>query len=309
MISIVIPVFNEQASLEPLYRETATVMEPLNVDWEIVFVDDGSSDGSTAVISALAAADPRVHYVILRRNFGKSAALQVGFKKARGDVIITMDADLQDDPVEIPRFIKELEGGCDLVSGWKVDRQDPREKTVSSRIFNAVVSKLSGLRLKDYNCGFKCYRRQVIDEIRLYGELHRFIPFLAHKKGFHIREIPVHHRKRQFGTSKFGLERYARGFFDLLTVLFITTYLNRPMHLFGWIGALFFCSGAALFSYLFFGRWLLGQSIGTSPLFSISIFLIGTGIQTFIIGTVAELIVYNRERQQLDSYSIREEDR
>jgi len=309
MISIVIPVFNEQASLEPLHHEIGTVMGPLGEDYEIIFVDDGSTDDSTDVIRALATADDRTHYVALRRNSGKSAALQVGFNKARGDTIITMDGDLQDDPAEIPRFLDELKSGCDLVSGWKIDRQDSREKTVPSAIFNRVVSLLSGLKLNDYNCGFKCYRRQVVDEIRLYGELHRFVPLLAHKKGFRIKELAIHHRKRRFGISKFGLERYARGFFDLLTVIFITTYLNRPMHLFGWVAAFFFVLGATLFGYLFFGRWLGGESIGTSPLFSISIFLVSTGIQVFVIGTIAELIVYNRERERLDSYSIKEEDR
>jgi hypothetical protein len=215
-----------------------------------------------------------------------------------------MDSDLQDDPNEIPNFLKAIDQGADLVTGWKVNRRDPREKTVPSKLFNTIVSMMSGLKLKDYNCGFKCYRRRVTREVRLYGELHRFVPFLAHKKGFKVKEIPVKHHERKFGVSKFGMERYARGFFDLLTVIFITNYLKRPMHLFGWVGSAFFFTGLFIFSYLFFRRWIFGESVGTSPLFSISILLIGNGIQIFIIGLVAELIVHNKEREDLDSYSV-----
>jgi len=308
MISIVIPVYNEEASLAPLYEKIRSVLTGRFDDFEIIFVNDGSTDGSRGVIDELASGDKRVRSITLRRNFGKSTALSVGFKRSRGDIIITMDADLQDDPAEIPNFIKEIENGYDLVTGWKVNRKDPMEKKIPSAVFNRIVSYMSGLKLNDYNCGFKCYRRRVVEEIRIYGELHRFVPFLAHKKGFRIKEIQVRHHRRKFGTSKFGMERYARGFFDLLTVIFLTNYISRPMHLFGWIGGIFFFSGAALFSYLFFGRWIFGESIGTSPLFSLSIFLLSNGIQIFVIGMVAELIVHNRERDRLDSYSILDDD-
>lgn len=242
------------------------------------------------------------------KNFGKSVALNIGFKKAVGDIVFTMDSDLQDDPEEIPQFLKEIDAGFDLVTGWKVNRKDPREKTIPSKVFNYIVSTLSGLQLKDYNCGFKCYKKRVTEELRLYGELHRFVPFLAYKKGFKVKEIPVKHHERKYGVSKFGIERYARGFFDLLTVIFITNYLKRPMHLFGWIGSIFFFSGLAIFIYLFFGRWIFGESIGTSPLFSISILLTGMGTQIFITGLVAELIVHNKEREDIDSYSILDEE-
>jgi len=304
MISFIIPVYNEEQSLKELHAGIFKVMETVDQTCEILFVNDGSTDTSLDVIRQIILTDNRVKLINLRKNFGKSVALNLGFKKARGDLIFTMDSDLQDDPTEVPEFLKAIEAGADLVTGWKVNRQDPKEKTIPSKIFNTIVSKMSGLKLKDYNCGFKCYKRRVTQEVRLYGELHRFVPFLAYKKGFKVKEIPVKHHERKFGVSKFGLERYARGFFDLLTVIFITNYLKRPMHLFGWIGSAFFFAGLALFSYLFFGRWIFGESVGTSPLFAISILLLGNGIQIFILGLVAELIVHNKEREDLDSYSI-----
>ncbi|MBU0464598.1 MAG: glycosyltransferase family 2 protein [Proteobacteria bacterium] len=304
MISFIIPVYNEEESLKELHDNIFKVMKEVGKPCEILFINDGSTDQSPEVIREIIATDDRVKTVNLRKNFGKSVALNIGFKRANGDLIFTMDSDLQDDPIEIPNFLKAIEEGADLVTGWKVNRQDPKEKTIPSKVFNTIVSIMSGLKLKDYNCGFKCYKKRVTQEVRLYGELHRFVPFLAHKKGFKIKEIPVKHRERKFGVSKFGPERYARGFFDLLTVIFITNYLKRPMHLFGWVGSFFFFTGFLIFSYLFFGRWIFGESVGTSPLFSISILMLGNGIQIFIIGLVAELIVHNKEREDLDSYSV-----
>ncbi|MBC8441423.1 MAG: glycosyltransferase family 2 protein [Deltaproteobacteria bacterium] len=304
MISFIIPVYNEEGSLKELHDNIFKVMKEVGKPCEILFINDGSTDQSPEVIREIIATDDRVKTVNLRKNFGKSVALNIGFKRANGDLIFTMDSDLQDDPIEIPNFLKAIEEGADLVTGWKVNRQDPKEKTIPSKVFNTIVSIMSGLKLKDYNCGFKCYKKRVTQEVRLYGELHRFVPFLAHKKGFKIKEIPVKHRERKFGVSKFGPERYARGFFDLLTVIFITNYLKRPMHLFGWVGSFFFFTGLLIFSYLFFGRWIFGESVGTSPLFSISILMLGNGIQIFIIGLVAELIVHNKEREDLDSYSV-----
>ena len=304
MISFIIPVYNEEGSLKELHDKIFKVMKEVGKPCEILFINDGSTDQSPEVIREIISTDDRVKTVNLRKNFGKSVALNIGFKRANGDLIFTMDSDLQDDPIEIPNFLKAIEEGADLVTGWKVNRQDPKEKTIPSKVFNTIVSIMSGLKLKDYNCGFKCYKKRVTQEVRLYGELHRFVPFLAHKKGFKIKEIPVKHRERKFGVSKFGPERYARGFFDLLTVIFITNYLKRPMHLFGWVGSFFFFTGLLIFSYLFFGRWIFGESVGTSPLFSISILMLGNGIQIFIIGLVAELIVHNKEREDLDSYSV-----
>ncbi|WP_457572790.1 glycosyltransferase family 2 protein [Desulfolithobacter sp.] len=305
MISVIIPIYNEKDSIDPLHRDIERVMKKLGQEYEILFVDDGSTDGSTELIQEKEASSPEIRAIFFRKNFGKSAALNAGFQASRGEIIFTLDGDLQDDPEEIPSFLAKLDEGYDLVTGWKVKRKDPLEKRLPSKLFNAITSRMSGLNLRDYNCGFKCYRREVIKEIRLYGELHRFIPFLAHKKGFRVTEIPVKHHARRFGRSKFGLERYFRGFFDLLTVVFITNYLTRPIHFLGGISTIFFGSGVAIFCYLFFGRWIHGQSIGTSPLFSISIFLLGTGIQIFTIGLVAELIVHNRERDNIQNYSIR----
>jgi len=304
MFSIVIPVYNEEDSLVELVDRIHAATKALEKPFEIVFVNDGSTDKSQQVIEALSAQYSYIRFITFRKNFGKSAALSAGFKHVKYRIVFTMDADLQDDPVEIPRFLEEIENGYDLVTGWKENRLDPKEKTIPSKLFNAMTSKMSGLKLNDYNCGFKCYKKEVLDEIDLYGELHRFVPFLAHKKGFKVKEIPVLHHERKHGVSKFGWERYARGFFDLLTVVFITNYINRPMHLFGGIGSLFFIVGLAIFSYLFFGRWIFGESIGSSPLFAITIFLLGAGVQIFIVGMLSELIVHNKERDKKKSYSI-----
>ena len=305
MFSIVIPVFNEENSLNELVSRIKDVTDTLAKPYEIIFINDGSTDKSQEVIDKLSRDYNNIHSITFRKNFGKSAALNAGFKHVKYDIVFTMDADLQDDPIEIPRFLEEIQNGYDLVTGWKENRLDPKEKTIPSKLFNAMTSKMSGLKLNDYNCGFKCYKKEVLEEIDLYGELHRFVPFLAHKKGFKVKEIPVLHHERKHGVSKFGFERYARGFFDLLTVVFITNYINRPMHLFGGIGSLFFGLGLILFSYLFFGRWIVGESIGSSPLFLISIFLLGSGVQIFIVGMLTELIVHNKERDKKKSYSIK----
>jgi len=306
MISFVIPVYNENPSLDALHAQIIEAMKAVGDAFEILFVDDGSTDGSCDTIRQLIERHTHTHGIFFRRNFGKSAALNAGFRAAQGEFIFTMDGDLQDDPKEIPKFLSKMREGYDLVTGWKVDRKDPMEKRLPSKLFNAITSKISGLALNDYNCGFKCYKKEVIQEIRLYGELHRFVPFLAFKKGFAVAEIPVNHHARKFGRSKFGWERYVRGFFDLFTVMFITSYLSRPIHFLGPISLVLFLLGSGIFGYLFFGRWLWGESIGTSPLFSIAFFLLGSAIQIFTIGLVAELIVHNRERDDLKNYSIRD---
>ncbi len=236
LISFVVPVYNEEKSLEILYDKILENM-PDEYETEIIFVNDGSTDQSATVIKEIIAKDKRVHLISFRKNFGKAMALESGFRNAHGTIVITMDADLQDDPVEIPNFIAKIDEGYDLVSGWKEKRQDPLEKRLPSKLFNKVTAKLSGVQLHDFNCGYKAYRKEVIDAIDVYGELHRYIPVLAHRKGFRIAEISVHHNKRQFGKSKYGFERYLRGLFDSLTVAFLGKYYDRPMHLFGRGGA------------------------------------------------------------------------
>lgn len=247
-LSIVIPVFNEEESLPHLYErimENIKDLSDLIGDYELLFVDDGSRDNSLSVIRALADKDPHVHAVVLRRNFGKAAALSAGFDKAEGDIVITMDADLQDDPCELRRFIEKLDEGYDLVSGWKYNRLDPLEKRLPSKLFNRVTRKMSGVNLHDFNCGFKAYRREVVKTIDVYGEFHRYIPVLAHREGFRIAEITVHHNKRQFGKSKYGFERYLRGLFDSMSSSFLLLFFERPMYFFGRRALLFGALGFA----------------------------------------------------------------
>lgn len=250
MISTIIPVYNEVQSLATLHGELDAVARANGLDLEIVFVDDGSNDGSWDEIQRLAKIDSRVSGIRFRRNFGKAAALTAGFKAARGELFITMDADLQDDPQEIPRFLESINSGLDVVSGWKKVRHDPIEKVGPSRVFNSLVSWLTGVKLHDHNCGFKCYRREVFDEVRIYGELHRFVPVLAAARGWKVGEIVVNHRARQHGKSKYGFRRYIKGFLDLLTVYFLTGYGQRPQHLIGTIGIGSFLLGLAGLIYL-----------------------------------------------------------
>jgi len=244
VISAVIPVFNERESLPQLHAEIAAVAATNGLDLEVVFVDDGSTDGSWGVIAELAAKHSWTHGIRFRRNFGKAAALSAGFKAAKGEVVMTLDADLQDDPKEVPRFLEALGGGLDVVSGWKRVRLDPWHKTMPSRLFNALVGWLTGVRLHDHNCGFKCYRAEVLREVRLYGELHRFVPVLAAARGFKVGEIAVDHRPRRFGHSKYGVRRFVKGFLDLLTVKFLTGFRQRPQHLLGSVGLLAFALGS-----------------------------------------------------------------
>ncbi len=243
MITAVIPVYNEEESLAQLHAELSEVAQQNDYELEIVFVDDGSSDGSWEEIERLAREDPRVQGIRFRRNFGKAAALSAGFEAARGELIFTLDADLQDDPREMPRFLEQIEAGRDVVSGWKKRRHDPWHKVGPSRIFNWLVSRLTGVRLHDHNCGFKCYRREIFDEVQLYGELHRFVPVLASARGWKVGEVVVNHRARQFGYSKYGFRRFIKGFLDLFTVYFLTGYAQRPQHLLGTLGLISFVLG------------------------------------------------------------------
>jgi glycosyltransferase involved in cell wall biosynthesis len=289
-LSVIVPVLNERGSLPELYGSLTGVLGRINREYEIIFVDDGSSDGSIELCRSLVESDPRVTLVELRRHFGKATALQAGFQVAKGAIIITMDADLQDDPVEIPRFLAALDEGVDLVSGWKKDRQDPWTKTLPSKIFNSVTSLLTGIKLRDFNCGFKAYRREVVQSLDLYGELHRYIPVLAYASGFRTGEIPVNHHRRSYGKSKYSLERFLRGAFDLLTVLFLGTFKRRPLHLFGLIGIALFGVGFAIDLYLSF-LWITGIAyIGNRPLLILGTLLIIVGIQVLIFGLLAEMV-------------------
>jgi glycosyltransferase involved in cell wall biosynthesis len=307
-ISVVIPVFNEEWTVLPLYKQLKKILKKTKKSYEIIFVDDGSTDKTTKILSRLYKQNNDIFVIELRRNFGKAAALSAGFRMATGKYIITLDSDLQDDPVEIPRFIKALEQGYDLVSGWKQPRRDPLIKILASKLFNFVTAKLTGIQLHDFNCGFKAYRREVIRELEgsLYGELHRYIPVLAHAKGYRISEIPVNHQARKFGKSKYKLARYSRGFFDLLTVLFLTRYTRRPLHLIGAVGFLFLLLGLLADGYLSV-VWLFGGSIGHRPLLILGTLLIIVGVQLISIGLLADLVIQTRWGNNFseDEYSIR----
>lgn len=295
-LSVVVPLFNEAESLPALYAALDAVLTPLTTSSELIFIDDGSCDGSFDVLKSLRSKDERVKIVQLRGNQGKAAALTVGFREAQGEIIVTLDADLQDDPEEIPRLVSALEEGYDLVSGWKVRRQDPWTRRILSAIFNWFTARLTGVPIHDFNCGFKAYRRAVVQEIKLYGELHRFIPALASWRGFRVTEIEVRHHPRRYGHSKYGMERIPRGFFDLLTVIMLTRYTTRPLHLFGLLGLCFGLAGLGIVTYLSIG-WFLGQWIGGRPLLLIGAILLIAGIQLVSFGLVAEMIVYSSPTQ------------
>jgi glycosyltransferase involved in cell wall biosynthesis len=296
VISVVVPVHDEDRSVELLYDELAAALEPLQRPWEAVFVDDGSTDGSFAALTRLHSRAPNVRVVRLRRNFGKSAALAAGFRHAAGDVVVTIDADLQDDPAEIPRLLAKLDEGFDLVSGWKTQRRDPWRRRFASRIFNAVVGRASRLELHDLNSGLKAYRAEVVRSLRIYGELHRFLPVLAHDRGFRVAELPVNHRPREHGRSHYGLERYARGFLDFLTVSFMGRYRHRPLHLFGGLGLVAAALGGALLVYLTILK-LSGEPIGHRPLLTLGVLLVVVGFQFFSLGLLSELITSHHEER------------
>jgi glycosyltransferase involved in cell wall biosynthesis len=322
MLSLVIPVYNEEESLVPLHAEIVAVAQRESLDVEIVFVDDGSRDKSWDIIRDLAARHPNIHGIRFRRNFGKAAALSAGFRKARGDIVLTLDADLQDDPAEIPRFLATLANGqetsgqkragpLDVVSGWKRTRHDPWHKVGPSRIFNRMVSWLTGVYLHDHNCGMKCYRAEVFKEIKLYGELHRFIPVLAAARGYRVGEIEINHRARRFGSSKYGVKRFMKGFLDLLTVKFLTGFGQRPQHMLGTIGILSFLIGAVCLGYLAV-TWVINLfNPGTFPplhqraLLTYSVAAVLLGAQMMSIGFLAELMTAYLRRDE-DSYSIAE---
>jgi len=313
LITIVVPVFNETESLDQLYTELIDVATQHRYRLQIIFVDDGSADNSWNVISRLAAADSQVQGIRFRRNFGKAAALSAGFDAAQGQQVITLDADLQDDPAEIARFIKKMDQGFDVVSGWKKVRRDPWHKVIPSRIFNWMVSRLTGVSLHDHNCGMKCYRRDVIHEVRLYGELHRFVPVLAAARGYRIGELVIEHRARQHGHSKYGWNRLIKGFLDLLTVKFLTGFGQRPQHMLGTIGIGSFFLGTLGLVYLaiiwFVSRMNVGMDVvdiheRPALYYSLVLFLIGG--QMMSMGFLGELITAHLG-YGLDTYSISEQ--
>jgi dolichol-phosphate mannosyltransferase len=314
MLSIVIPVFNEVESLATLHQELSAVAAAEGYDLDVVFVDDGSTDGSWAVIRRLSESDQsHVSGLRFRRNFGKAAALNAGFDQARGDLVMTLDADLQDDPREIPRFLAKMAENLDVVSGWKQVRHDPWHKVLPSRVFNWMVSALTGVKLHDHNCGMKCYRREIFEEVRLYGELHRFVPVLAAARGFRVGEIVINHRPRRHGRSKYGLSRIVKGFLDLLTVKFLTGFGQRPQHLLGAVGLGSFLLGAVWLTFL--AGWWVVSRLGIwglepvnlhekiSVIYSLGLLLLGG--QLMSMGFLAELFIAYHARDRR-AYSISE---
>ncbi|MGI8974496.1 MAG: glycosyltransferase family 2 protein [Gaiella sp.] len=289
MITVVVPARDEEHTVEQLYAELATTLDDVDPEWEVVYVDDGSTDGTFAAMTRLHVRHDNVRVVRLRRNAGKAAALDAAFGEVEGAIVVTIDCDLQDDPAEIPRLLEKLEEGFDLVTGWKSDRADRRSRRLFSRLFNAVAGRVSGLRLHDMNCGLKAFRVEVARELALYGELHRFIPVLAHDRGFRVGEVAVNHRPRTHGRSRYGVERYVRGFLDLLTVSFMGRYRHRPLHLFGGLGLVLSTGGFTILLYLTIVK-LTGHAIGGRPLLTLGVLLVVVGIQFLSLGLLSELI-------------------
>ncbi|MEQ9103403.1 MAG: glycosyltransferase family 2 protein [Rhodothermales bacterium] len=306
-LTIVVPVLDEEASLPELTDRIRAVCDGAGFRFSVWYVDDGSTDDSWEVIESMNERDARFRGIRLRRNYGKSAALAMGFERATGKYVITMDADLQDDPKEIPGLVALLESGYDLVSGWKRERHDPLSKTIPSRFFNFVTRRISGIPLHDFNCGLKAYRLDVVKSVRLYGELHRYVPLLATWEGYtRITEKVVTHHPRKFGRTKFGLERFVKGFLDLLTVYFLTRFASRPMHFFGSLGTLAFLGGFVISLWISVDKLYFGNPIGDRPLLLLGALLMLVGVQMFTVGLVGEMIVVPR-MQQTESYGIAEE--
>jgi glycosyltransferase involved in cell wall biosynthesis len=295
-LSVVVPILNERDGLSELLAEIERACDSMARAWEVVFVDDGSTDGSGELLEGLAAKHQAVRVVRLRRNFGKSAALSAGFEHSSGEIVVTLDGDGQDDPAEIPMLVAKLDEGYQLVSGWKRERRDPALRRWTSRLFNGVTARLSGVKLHDFNCGLKAYRGDFARSLRIYGELHRYIPVLAVQRGWRVTELPVHHRARRHGRSKFGFERYARGPFDLLTVLFIGRYQYRPLHLFGGLGVALMLAGLVISAYLAVLRFS-GEAIGDRPLLLLGALLIVVGIQLLTFGLLGQMFVVMRQER------------
>jgi len=302
-LSVVVPLRNERPSLSELYGQIRRACEAARLRFEAVFVDDGSTDGSFEVLESLHRRDRRVRAIQFRKNAGKSEALSAGFSAASGRLIVTMDADLQDDPAEIPALVRRIDEGYDLVSGWKKERRDPLSKRIPSRFFNGVTSLVSGLAIHDFNCGLKIYRSEVAKSLPIYGELHRYIPALAKWEGFRVDELPVHHRPRKYGKSKYGPSRFLYGFLDLLTVMFLSRYTRRPLHLFGTAGLIAAVAGAGILAYLVVLRIAKVSYLSNRPILFFGVLLLLLGIQFVSIGLLGEMIA--RANAPNRSYAVR----
>lgn len=306
-ISVVIPLLNEEESLPELSERLESELTILAEDkWEVIFIDDGSTDNSFEVIKSINQKNNKFKCIRFRRNYGKSAALSIGFKRAKGDYVITMDADLQDDPAEISNLINKLDEGYDLVSGWKKKRYDPISKTLPSKLFNWVTSKAAGIKLHDFNCGLKGYKKEVVKSLTVYGEMHRYLPALANWMGFKVTEIVVQHHPRKFGKSKFGLSRFINGFLDLLTVLLTTKYFKRPLHFFGTVGSFITLLGLSIITYLVI-EWLLGLTyLSNRPLALFAIGMIIVGVQFLSMGLLGEMLTKMNNENSKKLYGIKE---
>ena len=308
-LSVVVPIYDEEDSIPSLYERLTGVLSTMGMRYEIIAVDDGSHDRSFALLRDLARADQRLRVVRFRRNFGQTAAFTAGFERARGDVVVTIDADLQNDPADIPRLMQKIAEGYDVVSGWRAHRQDAFwNRRLPSIIANRLISLVTGLRLHDYGCSLKAYRREVVQDIQLYGELHRFIPAIASWQGVHVAELPVNHEPRRFGSSKYGIGRTLRVMLDLMTVRFLLSYATRPMQIFGLVGLVLAAIGAVILGYLGFVRLVIGDPIATRPLTLLGVLLMVLGIQLISIGLLGEMIVRSRNSDQPNAlYRVREE--
>ncbi len=302
-VSVVVPLLNEAESLAELFQRIKSALLDLGKSFEVIFVDDGSTDNSAAIIQQLHLADPRAKLIQFRKNYGKAAGLAAGFKMAAGDIVITMDADLQDDPNEIPNLINKLNEGYDLVSGWKKVRHDPFIKNQTSKIYNLFTSIFSGIRLHDFNCGLKAYRSEVVKTMNVYGELHRYLPVIAHRNGYRVTEIPVTHHARQYGQSKYGVARFTRGAFDLLTITFLTRYKKRPLHLFGSWGLLSSFGGFVILVFLAAQKLLFDAHLSRRPLLFLGLLMVIVGVQFFSIGLLGEMIT--ETRSEADNYVVK----
>ena len=302
-LSIIVPLYNEEESIRPLVNEIKRALGRVDIDYEVLFIDDGSQDDSLKQIKEISKTDKRFRFISFRKNYGKSAALHTGFKNAKGNAVVTIDADLQDDPQEISNLLKKLDDGYDLCSGWKKKRKDPFIKKYSSKLFNFITRLISGIKIHDINCGLKAYRKEVVENIKVYGEMHRYIPVLAKWQGFKITETPVQHRARRYGKTKYGISRFFKGFVDLITVTFATRYIKRPMHFFGFFGALAFIAGVIVLGYLTV-LWIQGQPLSNRPMIFLGMLLIIVGVQMFSVGLLGEMLVHNSKDEK--EYVIKE---